>query len=109
VGDPLIYRVKGCVGETPFPQQTPPKRHPFYTIDHMFYFSTLPLDQFVIFILQFKNSSKNSLGKNKEKYYNNMPSKTPLKTRWENIMRNHMTYVRTCICIVSLKTLYEKP
>jgi hypothetical protein len=28
VGDPLIYRVKGCVGETPFPQQTPPGRHP---------------------------------------------------------------------------------
>jgi hypothetical protein len=33
--------VKGCVGETPFPQQTPPGRHPSHTIDHMFYFSTL--------------------------------------------------------------------
>jgi hypothetical protein len=28
VGNPLIYRVKGCVGDTPFPQQTPPGRHP---------------------------------------------------------------------------------
>jgi hypothetical protein len=34
VEDPLIYRVKGCVGETHFPQQTPPKRHPSHTIDH---------------------------------------------------------------------------
>jgi hypothetical protein len=28
VGNQLIYRVKGCVGETHFPQQTPPGRHP---------------------------------------------------------------------------------
>ena len=57
VGDSLIYSLKGCVGETPLPQQTPSGRHPFHTIDHINYFLTLPLDQFVICILQSKNSS----------------------------------------------------
>jgi hypothetical protein len=56
-----------------------------------------------------KTPPKNPVGKIKEKHYINMPSKTPSKTQWENIRRNHMTYVRTCICIVSLKILYEKP
>ena len=36
--DPPIYMVKECVGGTPLPQQTPPERHPFHTIDHMFLF-----------------------------------------------------------------------
>jgi hypothetical protein len=31
VGDPLIYNLKGCVGETSFPQQTPPRRHSSHT------------------------------------------------------------------------------
>jgi hypothetical protein len=52
-----------------------------------FYFSTLPLDQFVICILQTENSSKNPMGKIEEKPYNNMPSKTPLKPSGKNIRR----------------------
>jgi hypothetical protein len=57
VGDPLIYRGEGvCWGDTFSPTDTSWEASS-HTIDHMFYFSTLPLDQFVIFILQSKNSS----------------------------------------------------
>ena len=45
----------------------------------------------------------------REKSGYDMPMKTPLKHSGKNIRRNDMTYTGTCVYIVSLKKLYEKP
>jgi hypothetical protein len=78
----FIYRMKGCVEEIPFSQQTPPGRHPFHILDHMFISQHSLLINLSSVYCNPKTPSKNPMRKI-EKYYNNMPSKTPLKTQWE--------------------------
>jgi hypothetical protein len=54
-----------------------------YTIDHIFISQYSPLINLSSVYCNPKTPPKNPVGKIKEKHYNNMPSKTPLKTQWE--------------------------
>jgi hypothetical protein len=84
VGNSLIYRVKGCVGETPFPQQTSPGRYPSHIqLITCLFLNTPPWSIYHLYIAIKKLLLKNPVGKIKEKHYNNMSSKTPSKIQWE--------------------------
>jgi hypothetical protein len=110
-GEPTYIQGEGvCWGDTFSPTDTSWEASLPYTIDHMFISQHSPLINLSSVYCNPKTPSKKTLW---EKLRRNIITichrKLLQKPSGKNIRRNHMTYVRTCIFIVSLKTLYEKP
>jgi hypothetical protein len=106
VGDPLIYRVKGYVGETPFPQQTPPRRHPSHIqLITCLFLNTPPWSICHLYIAIQKLLLKTLWEKLRRNIITICYRKLLQKPNGKNIRRNHMTYVRTYILYCLIKNL----